>query len=121
MRWQCNAIRNLCYKNEEKSLVYDKIAEWAASIVQNNVAHVIFLTSDSSFSKPLSRAMPDRVFRTLSLGDLDPEVAKNFVISRLDEESHPDDSKDEGGNQKANQPPRLNLNGQAWRGAVNLE
>lgn len=77
-------IENFLHKNEDKAIVYEKIAEWAASIAQNNVAHVIFLTSDSSFSKPLSKALPDRVFRELSLGDLDPDVAKNFVVSRLE-------------------------------------
>lgn len=79
-------IDNFLHKNEEMTIVYDKIADWAASLVQNNIAHVIFLTSDTSFSKPLSRAMPDRVFRTLSLGDLEHKVAKNFVTSRLAEE-----------------------------------
>ncbi|KAI9158394.1 Mitochondrial escape protein 2 [Paramyrothecium foliicola] len=78
-------IDNFLHKSEEKSIVYDKIADWAASIVQNNVAHVIFLTRDSSFAKPLTKALPDRVFRTLSLGDLDPEVARNFVLGRLEE------------------------------------
>ncbi|POR32299.1 Mitochondrial escape protein 2 [Tolypocladium paradoxum] len=77
-------IANFLHKTEEKTIVYDKIAEWAASIVQNNVAHVVFLTSDTSYSKPLSKAMPDRVFRSISLGDLDHDVAKNFVISRLE-------------------------------------
>ncbi|GAB0141732.1 hypothetical protein EsHS_00002314 [Epichloe bromicola] len=79
-------IDNFLHKNEEGTIVYDKIADWAASLVQNNVAHVIFLTSDGSFSKPLSRALPDRVFRTISLGDLDHKVAKNFVTSRLAED-----------------------------------
>ncbi|KJK74253.1 hypothetical protein H634G_10399 [Metarhizium anisopliae BRIP 53293] len=80
-------IDNYLHKNEEMTIVYDKIANWAASLVQNNIAHVIFLTSDSSYSKPLSRAMPDRVFRTLSLGDLEHKVAKNFVTSRLAEDN----------------------------------
>lgn len=79
-------INNFLHKAEGKTLIYDKIAEWAASIVQNNIAHVIFMTSDSSFTKPLSKALPDRVLRELSLGDLDPEVARNFVLSRLEEE-----------------------------------
>lgn len=79
-------INNFLHKAEGKALIYDKIAEWAASIVQNNIAHVIFMTSDSSFTKPLSKALPDRVLRELSLGDLDPEVARNFVLSRLEEE-----------------------------------
>ncbi|KAG6142682.1 hypothetical protein E4U28_002651 [Claviceps purpurea] len=80
-------IDNFLHRNEETSIVYDKIADWAASLVQNNIAHVIFLTSDGSFSKPLSRALPDRVFRTISLGDLDHKVAKNFVTSRLTDDA----------------------------------
>ncbi|TWU78594.1 mitochondrial escape protein 2 [Metarhizium rileyi] len=89
-------IDNYLHKNEEMTIVYDKIAEWAASLVQNNIAHVIFLTSDSSYSKPLSRAMPDRVFRTLSLGDLEHKVAKNFVTSRLAEDDLEDPEKPAG-------------------------
>ncbi|KAG5936595.1 hypothetical protein E4U59_004916 [Claviceps monticola] len=80
-------IDNFLHRNEGTSIVYDKIADWAASLVQNNIAHVIFLTSDGSFSKPLSRALPDRVFRTISLGDLDHKVAKHFVTSRLTDDA----------------------------------
>ncbi|KAK2589446.1 mitochondrial escape protein 2 [Conoideocrella luteorostrata] len=79
-------IDNFLHKNDEMTIVYDKLADWAASLVQNNIAHVIFLTSDGSFTKPLSRALPDRVFRTVSLGDLDHKIAKNFVTSRLVED-----------------------------------
>jgi len=50
-----------------------------------NVNIVIFLTTDVSFSKSLSKALPDRVFRQISLGDCAPDVAKRFVISHLDE------------------------------------
>ncbi|KAG5930480.1 hypothetical protein E4U42_001052 [Claviceps africana] len=79
-------IDNFLHKNEGVTILYDKIADWAASLVQNNIAHVIFLTSDGSFSKPLSKALPDRVFHTISLGDLDHKVAKHFVTSRLAED-----------------------------------
>ncbi|PHH60698.1 hypothetical protein CDD82_2243 [Ophiocordyceps australis] len=78
-------IDNFLHKNDEKTIVYDRIAEWAASLVQNNVAHVIILTSDTAYSKPLSKAMPNRVFRTISLGDMETGVAKEFVMSRLDD------------------------------------
>ena len=77
-------IDNFLHKNEESSVVYDKIAEWAAGLTTSNVAHVIFLTTDISYSKSLSKALPDRVFRQISLGDISPEVAKKFVISHLD-------------------------------------
>ncbi|TDZ37819.1 Mitochondrial escape protein 2 [Colletotrichum spinosum] len=79
-------IDNFLHKNEGSSIVYDKVAEWAAAMVQNNVAHVIFLTDDTAYSKSLSKAMPDRVFRQAALGDLSPEVARKFVISRLEED-----------------------------------
>ena len=77
-------IDNFLHKNEESSVVYDKIAEWAAGLTTSNGAHVIFLTTDISYSKSLSKALPDRVFRQISLGDISPEVAKKFVISHLD-------------------------------------
>ncbi|PHH72997.1 hypothetical protein CDD83_4838 [Cordyceps sp. RAO-2017] len=70
-------IDNFLHRNEDKALVYDRLADWAASLVQNKVAHVVFLTSESAYAKPLSRAMPDRVFRALSLDDLSHDVAKN--------------------------------------------
>ena len=62
-------IDNFLHKNEESSVVYDKMSEWAASLTTSNVAHVIFLTNDISYSKSLSKALPDRVFRQISLGD----------------------------------------------------
>lgn len=74
---------NFLLKNEETSVVYDKLSEWAAALVQANIAHVVFMTSDASYSKSLSKSLPDRVFRSIALGDLSPEVAKKYVLSRL--------------------------------------
>lgn len=88
-------IDNFLHKSQESSLVYDKIAQWGAYLTTANIAHVIFLTNDVSFSKALSKALPDRVFRQISLGDCSPEVAKRFVISHLDA-----DAKDDPGNEK---------------------
>ncbi|KAF3766289.1 hypothetical protein M406DRAFT_97535 [Cryphonectria parasitica EP155] len=88
-------INNFLLKNEETSIVYDKLSEWAAALVQANIAHVIFLTSDSSYSKPLSKSLPDRVFRTIALGDLSPEVAKQYVLSHLSQTKPKDKNKKE--------------------------
>lgn len=44
------------------------------------------MTNDISYSKPLTKALPDRVFRQIILGDLSPEVAKRFVITHLDQD-----------------------------------
>ena len=77
-------IDNFLHKSEESSIVYDKISEWAAGLTTANISHVIFLTNDISYSKSLSKALPDRVFRQISLGDITSAVAKKFVITHLD-------------------------------------
>ena len=84
-------IDNFLHKSQENSIVYDKISEWAAGMTTANIAHVIFLTNDVSFSKSLSKALPDRVFRQVALGDCSQEVAKRFIINHLDADA------DEGG------------------------
>lgn len=56
----------------------------AAGLTTGNIAHVIFLTHDVSFSKSLSKALPDRVFRQMSLSDSSAEAGKRFVISKID-------------------------------------
>lgn len=88
-------LDNFLHKSQESSLVYDKIAQWGASLTTANIAHVIFLTNDVSFSKALSKALPNRVFRQISLGDCSPEVAKRFVINHLDADAA-DDPGNEG-------------------------
>lgn len=77
-------VDNFLHKSHEGGIIYDKISEFAARLSTQNIAHVIFLTNDVSFSKSLSKALPDRVFREISLDDCSPEVAKKFVITHLD-------------------------------------
>ncbi|KAK0268573.1 mitochondrial escape protein 2 [Friedmanniomyces endolithicus] len=79
-------IDNFLHKSTESgsSMVYDKLAEYAARLTTSNIAHVIFLTNDVSFSKSLSKALPDRVFRQIALQDCSLETAKRYVIQHLD-------------------------------------
>jgi len=64
--------------------VLTRFSERAARVTTANIAHVVFLTTDVSFSKSLSKALPDRVFRTLSLGDFSPAVAKRYVLRAME-------------------------------------
>ncbi|PHH50743.1 Mitochondrial escape protein 2 [Ceratocystis fimbriata CBS 114723] len=80
-------VDNFLYGAENNPILYDKLTEWAAMLVQNNIAHVIFLTSEASFTKTLARVLPDRAFRQVALGDLAPDVARSFVLSRLSAEA----------------------------------
>jgi hypothetical protein len=96
-------IDNFVY-DSEGDIVLDKLTEWAAGLTTANIAHVIFLTTDSSFSKPLSKALPNQVFRTIGLGDCSLEVGRRFVMSHLDTEA-------DGGADGAKENPTRNLAG----------
>merc|ERR1711939_845601 len=92
-------VDNFLHKGSEPgaAMVYDKLAEWAARLTTSNIAHVIFLTNDVSFSKSLSKALPDRVFRQISLTDASPSAAKRYVVSHLDSEGDLIDDPDSPG------------------------
>jgi len=95
-------VDSFLHKSEDKAIVYEKIADWTAALIQSNVAHVVFLTNDTSYSKSLSKSLPDRVFHQVTLGDLSPDVAKQFVVSQLGRSENPSQkdgtrSKHEGG------------------------
>ncbi|KAI1106759.1 RNA12 protein-domain-containing protein [Jackrogersella minutella] len=103
-------IENFLHKGDTKTIINDKISEWAAALVQSNVAHVIFLTNDASYSKSLSKYLPDRIFRQAALGDFSPDVAKRFVLSHIG--STEDQPKENGNgsskhNEKQLAPPVL--------------
>ncbi|KAJ4369922.1 mitochondrial escape protein 2 [Neocucurbitaria cava] len=102
-------IDNFLHKSQEGGIVYDKIAEWAARLTTTNVAHVIFLTNDVAFSKSLSKAMPDRVFRQISLSDCSPEVAKRFVVTHLDADVEDDPPPKDGSAKKLPSEHRTDL------------
>ncbi|KAH8892490.1 hypothetical protein GQ53DRAFT_764284 [Thozetella sp. PMI_491] len=97
-------INSFLHRNEDSSLVYDKIADFAAALVQSNIAHVIFLTDDTAYSKSLSKSLPDRVFHHLALGDLSPEIAMKFVLSNLDIEDIPTENDNE---EQPEQPKKI--------------
>ena len=67
----------------EGTMIYDRLAAWGALLVSASIAHVIFLTNDVSFSKPLSKSLPDRVFRSVLLGDASPQSAKAFIVNQI--------------------------------------
>ncbi|KAF3483546.1 uncharacterized protein GIQ15_02870 [Arthroderma uncinatum] len=95
-------IDNFLHKSKDNQMVYDKLAEWAAALIYTNIAHVVFLTSDLSYSKTLSQALPNQVFHQVSFTDCKPEVAKRFVLSHVsgEEGSKGVDYTDEGYNKE---------------------
>ncbi|KAK4180726.1 RNA12 protein-domain-containing protein [Triangularia setosa] len=104
-------IDNFLHKSEEKGIIYDKVSDWAAALVQSNVAHVIFLTTDTSYSKPLSKSLPDRVFHQVTLGDLSPQVAKQFVVSQLEANARADEKAKENAKNNSGSPLKIDSQG----------
>ncbi|RYC63957.1 hypothetical protein CHU98_g2218 [Xylaria longipes] len=76
-------IDNFVHKSDDNSIIYEKIANWAAALVQSEVAHVVFLANDSSYTKVLSKSLPDRVFHHVALSDLSPDIAKWFILGHV--------------------------------------
>jgi hypothetical protein len=74
-------IDNFLHKADNASLLYDNIAKWATLLTEANVAHIIFLTNDVGYAKALAT---DRVLRTVTLSDKDPETAKIYVLRQLE-------------------------------------
>lgn len=62
-----------------------------------------------AFSKSLSKALPDRVFRQISLSDCSPEVAKKFVITHLDADVEDDPAPKDGSEKKLPSVHRTDL------------
>ena len=74
-------IDNFLHKADNASVIYDNITKWATLLIEANVAHVIFLTNEVGYSKALAS---DRVLRTITLSDKDPEMAKLYVLRQLE-------------------------------------
>lgn len=78
-------INKFATKSENFSFIYKAIASWAAILVSMNIAHVIFLVDDVGPMPILSDALPDQVFKVLTLSDASKSAAKEYVINHLQE------------------------------------
>lgn len=77
-------INNFMRKTDgPHDFVFKILADWAGQLIQNNVAHVIFITLDSGSSVHLTAALPNQVFKTISLDDASPTSARQYVNKQL--------------------------------------
>ncbi|KAG0680324.1 mitochondrial escape protein 2 [Pichia californica] len=67
-------------KNQANSFIYKSLAEWAANLVQLNIAHVIFITDDVGSIQDLITALPTSPLKRVVLSDAS-EVASNVYVS----------------------------------------
>lgn len=68
---------------DEHDFVYPVIAEWASGLIQNNIAHVIFITSDVGSMLILNEALPSQVFKLIVLSDASLATSKKYLQNQL--------------------------------------
>lgn len=77
-------VSNYAYKSDSPNdFTYAALAEWGAQLIQTNVAHVVFITQDSGSILHLTKALPNQVFKSISLSDASYQASKQFVVKQL--------------------------------------
>ncbi|KAI8968296.1 RNA12 protein-domain-containing protein [Mycotypha africana] len=80
-------IDNYMYRETNKNAkLWEELAEWAALLIENEIAHVIFVSSNAGVMKLLGKALPGKSFSTVSLSDAPPEIALSFIQKQLGSE-----------------------------------
>lgn len=79
-------INNFLRKAEGDEFIFKVLADWAGQLILNNTAHVVFITLDLGSVVHLSNALPNQVFKTVSLADASPQSAKQYVMNQLQDE-----------------------------------
>ncbi|KAI9283364.1 RNA12 protein-domain-containing protein [Sporodiniella umbellata] len=95
-------IDNFMYRETSKNaLLWEELSEWAALLIENSIAHVIFVSSNASVVKTLGKALRGRTFSNIMLSDAPPEKAMSFIRKQLgkdvDDPSFPEIIKAIGG------------------------
>lgn len=89
---------------KSNQFIYKQLADFAAVAVSANVAHVIFITNDVSFENTLSPALPNHLFKVLTIGDADPQSAKSFVLQQISEANKTSEKATDSGDEKVLEP-----------------
>lgn len=76
-------VRN--YELKGNDVVLKALAQWAASLAENKIAHVVVISDNRENLKRLARALPSKPLISIPLYDADAESALAFVKKRLAE------------------------------------
>ncbi|ODV90885.1 hypothetical protein CANCADRAFT_12896, partial [Tortispora caseinolytica NRRL Y-17796] len=80
-------IENFLHKSADKSnaMLYDSLAEFASVLAISNCAHVIIVTSDVRYEEVLTPYLPDRMLKSVVIGDADLASARQYLFDLLPE------------------------------------
>ncbi|GHJ88128.1 hypothetical protein NliqN6_4530 [Naganishia liquefaciens] len=76
-------LDNFVQKASTKTELWNVLAEWGASLVENKIAHVIVVCDSSSVAKALTRAIPTKPLNAISLADADSENSMHYILNKL--------------------------------------
>ncbi|GAA5872893.1 hypothetical protein JCM1840_005881 [Sporobolomyces johnsonii] len=77
-------IKGFADKGEAKQdVLWQVIADWAAVLVENQVAHVIFTSDSVTIAKPLAKALPSKPFNMITLSDASLPSSLQYLSSKL--------------------------------------
>ncbi|KAE8209070.1 hypothetical protein CF327_g6902 [Tilletia walkeri] len=77
-------VKHFCHKGVKQPLLWSALSEWAAELVTNQIAHVVFVSDHQvSANKELSKALPNIPFDQIVLADADEERARSYVYQKL--------------------------------------
>ncbi|KAK4049700.1 mitochondrial escape protein 2 [Microbotryomycetes sp. JL201] len=79
-------LRGFAAKGENKhDILWQVMSEWAAALVENQVAHVIFVSDSGTVPKALARVLPNKPFNLLALEDASHDASINWLSAKLEE------------------------------------
>ncbi|OBZ89957.1 Mitochondrial escape protein 2 [Choanephora cucurbitarum] len=80
-------IDNYMYRETAKNAkLWEELAEWASLLIENEIAHVVFVSSNAGVMKTLGKALPGKSFSSIALSDAPLEMAMSFIKKQLDSE-----------------------------------
>ncbi|CAE6410859.1 unnamed protein product [Rhizoctonia solani] len=76
-------ITNYQLQGTKREEVLNVLAEWAAKLVEDKVAHVIFVCVNRENTKRVAKALPSRPLTSIALSDADADTALKYVTWKL--------------------------------------
>lgn len=79
-------IKQFHHKGIKQAILHQVLAEWAAELVTNRIAHVVFVSDNPvGMGKELAKALPNVPFQGIALADAEEDKARSYVYNKLKE------------------------------------
>jgi len=79
-------IKQFHHKGIKQATLHQVLAEWAAELVTNGIAHVVVVSDNSvGMGKELAKALPNVPFQGIALADAEEDKARSYVYNKLKE------------------------------------